>query len=689
MKRKLRRKAVVCFCAAQMAFQGTLVSHGAWQRDGTRWQYRLEDSKETVKSSWQKDGSDWYWFDGSGFMKTGWHLDTDGRWYFLNPISDGTKGRMMTGWHWIDGRCYYLEERTGRGHPLGAMYAGERTPDGYEVDRSGAWIDDKGQPVYRQGKGIITAIRDELTAVQGGSANAGSGNRESKSPGKDSSGSTGTGRKPDTERNKVTEDRKGQTAVSDTGDEKNAVFGGRQDTGTENGAGGSLTAPGQVNWQVYFTDSTFHQLQLAPSRCGTADEGAELVIYFQSKIVDAENCVWESLQESPYSISISGPSDRIIYVQYRQTGETEPESDAWKEEREQLGRCLKTAREQEALFSGENQETIPDSRLIARDKDSCDIRIKSVASRIRPGQSGTFYVIGKNCIPEGSVLAEIYGDDMEYSNTVEDEVTLEGDVYILSRFQLCRRPSGEKNETVWSGDEKRHWKTGDVQERQLDGIAYRFRCIDENYGDEAERGKTKALFLCDTVIPADTGSSYVYEKKEDGTYGYRFEPGPVVFFGDSAAYKYSHIRRWLKAAERDFGDAAEISAGVSFAFSGSTKPGTMKALSGQGLKSTYIGSQIMTDRLFILSVDEAVKYADWLWRFDGSEEENPESQLSSHCKSYWLRTPHNGDDQEKVYVVDLVQGNIRPWPVRPQNGGVETNMTGTAGVRPAFTVEQR
>lgn len=705
MKRKLRKRAAVCFCAAQMAFQGTLVSYGAWQSDGTRWRYRLEDNGESVKSSWQKDGSDWYWFDGNGFMKTGWHLDGDGRWYFLNPISDGTKGRMMTGWHWIDGRCYYLEERAGRGHPLGAMYAGERTPDGYEVDRNGAWIDHKGQPVYRQGKGIVTAVRDKLTGVQkGGSAGAGSQDRKSKSPEKGSRESTGTktGRKPDIEthagteqqecaqRNETAEDRKGQTGTLDTVKGESPPFGERQDTGEENGTDSGAAAPGQVNWQVYFTDSTFHQLHLAPSRSGTADEGADLVIYFQSKIVDAEKRIWKSLQESPYMISVSGPSDRIIYVEYCQTGETEQESDPWREERESLDRCLKTARKQEALLSGDNLETIPDSRLIVEDKDSCDMRIKSAASRIERGQSRTFYVIGKNYIPEGSVLAELYGDDMEYSNTAEDEVTLEGDIYILSRFQLYRRPSGEKSETVWSGEEKRHWKTGDVQERKLDGITYRFRCIDENYGDVTDRGKPKALFLCDTVIPADTGSSYVYEKKEDGTYGYRFVPGPMVCFGDSASYKYSRIRRWLKGAERDFGDTEEISAGVSFAYSGSTKPGTMKALSGKGLTPSYIGSQSMTDRLFILSVDEAVKYASWLWRFEGSEEENPESQLTTFCKGYWLRTPCAEAGEEKVYVVDLIQGNINPQPVRPAGGDdAEINATGTTGVRPAFTVEQR
>ena len=115
MKRKLRRKAVVCFCAAQMAFQGTLVSHGAWQRDGTRWQYRLEDSKETVKSSWQKDGSDWYWFDGAGMMvRETWKTGSDGKWYYL-----GRCGKMLKNtWVVWKNELYRINED-------GSMFEGE------------------------------------------------------------------------------------------------------------------------------------------------------------------------------------------------------------------------------------------------------------------------------------------------------------------------------------------------------------------------------------------------------------------------------------------------------------------------------------------------------------------------------------------------------------------------------------
>ena len=75
-------------------------------------------------------------------MLTGWFQDTDGNWYYLHPISDGSLGKMVTGWQWIadaSGRqfCYYFYPDTGR--PMGAMAASCTTPDGYEVDAGGRW----------------------------------------------------------------------------------------------------------------------------------------------------------------------------------------------------------------------------------------------------------------------------------------------------------------------------------------------------------------------------------------------------------------------------------------------------------------------------------------------------------------------------------------------------------------------
>lgn len=60
-----------------------------------------------------QNSADWFRFDADGFMVTGWFTDTDGRQYYLWPVSDGTKGHMVTGWQWIAGedgqsRNYYF-----------------------------------------------------------------------------------------------------------------------------------------------------------------------------------------------------------------------------------------------------------------------------------------------------------------------------------------------------------------------------------------------------------------------------------------------------------------------------------------------------------------------------------------------------------------------------------------------------
>jgi hypothetical protein len=82
-------------------------------------------------------------------------------------------------------------------------------------------------------------------------------------------------------------------------------------------------------------------------------------------------------------------------------------------------------------------------------------------------------------------------------------------------------------------------------------------------------------------------------------------------------------------------------------------------------------------------VDEAIKYKDYLWKFNGSEENNSESQISAYSKGYYLRTPQNGGLEdfwygEGIYAVSLLEGNIRP---------VEVSET-SIGIRPVMAIPQ-
>lgn len=114
---------------------------GTWIQDETGWWYQFKD-KSYPKGCWQQlfyNGvSEWYHFDERGYMQTGWFTDTDGYRYYLHDISDGTSGRMYTGWNLIEGKWYYFN--TVSDGTRGALYVNRQTPDGYRVDEKGVWV---------------------------------------------------------------------------------------------------------------------------------------------------------------------------------------------------------------------------------------------------------------------------------------------------------------------------------------------------------------------------------------------------------------------------------------------------------------------------------------------------------------------------------------------------------------------
>ena len=136
---------------------------GEWRKeaDGS---WRFVSGGKTYAGEWAwiynpyaKEGQEktsWFHFASDGRMQTGWFLDEkDGSWYYLRKTSDGNQGKMQTGWlkegekwyylgptgrmtkgwNWIDGKCYYMDQKNGH------MLAGCMTPDGYTVDDTGAW----------------------------------------------------------------------------------------------------------------------------------------------------------------------------------------------------------------------------------------------------------------------------------------------------------------------------------------------------------------------------------------------------------------------------------------------------------------------------------------------------------------------------------------------------------------------
>ena len=96
------------------------VKNGAWKQDANGiWSYT---TTQVFRNTWGyienpyagagQNKADWFLFDQYGHMLTGWQF-INGKWYYLNPTKDGT---------------------------LGACFIGPgRTPDGWEIDASGAW----------------------------------------------------------------------------------------------------------------------------------------------------------------------------------------------------------------------------------------------------------------------------------------------------------------------------------------------------------------------------------------------------------------------------------------------------------------------------------------------------------------------------------------------------------------------
>ena len=127
--------------------------------DANRWILRGDGwywlaSGGNVTTGWQWAGDAWYYLEPElgedyGKMKTGWVWD-NGYWYFLIRESGAMasdawvldnglwylvarNGTMQTGWKYVNGAWYYLGSD-------GVLYQNARTPDGYWVGNSGAWI---------------------------------------------------------------------------------------------------------------------------------------------------------------------------------------------------------------------------------------------------------------------------------------------------------------------------------------------------------------------------------------------------------------------------------------------------------------------------------------------------------------------------------------------------------------------
>ena len=109
-----------------------------WMKDAKGWWLRFSDgtwpmADRTGAYHWEKINGKWWAFDEMGYAKTGWLRDENyGGWFYMDP-----EHGMQTGWMLLDGVWYYFNPISDG--KRGIMYAGQRTPDGYYVDKNGVW----------------------------------------------------------------------------------------------------------------------------------------------------------------------------------------------------------------------------------------------------------------------------------------------------------------------------------------------------------------------------------------------------------------------------------------------------------------------------------------------------------------------------------------------------------------------
>ena len=336
-----------------------------------------------------------------------------------------------------------------------------------------------------------------------------------------------------------------------------------------------------------------------------------------------------------------------------------------------------------------------------------------------------FFITGEDYEPETLVIAQMFPAAVNISNTKIEEYEENGRRYVTCRIGFERQPDQEEcthrwetrileaGTCLWGGKEELtcrlcglrkvrspaalghldadrdrlcdrcrdplngdepietgRWAVGDIQTRRLGKDTYQFRCVDDDYSSAGTDHQKYALFLCETVIRSDMDSTDSQKK--------------IITFGKNNNYKDSEIRKWLRGRctgeaglQMGAGALMPVNVGVRTAFLGQTSPGTEGEAAETELVKYTLLPQMMSDRMFLLSVEEALEYREELW--------DTVSEESSYSRGYWLRTPVYQEGENggfiygtEAYAVDLRDGTIGPAEVSD----------GSFGLRPAYCLPQ-
>lgn len=189
--KKFKCKSIFLGLAAATLFSSNVYAGiEGWKFENNNWKYYKEDR---ALKAWQQLNNNWYFFNEDGSLKTGWYLDASNNWYFLDSSKNSNEGVLLSGWQWIDGYCYYFENTDKAKY--GRMYT-NAVVDGYRIDATGRWIDEKGIEYYEAGKGMATfnTLQGSLnTGKKSSGTGSGRGGGSSRSSGSGKGSGSGGG----------------------------------------------------------------------------------------------------------------------------------------------------------------------------------------------------------------------------------------------------------------------------------------------------------------------------------------------------------------------------------------------------------------------------------------------------------------------------------------------------------------
>lgn len=137
-------------------------TNGNFVEEEGNWRFKTPEGSKL--EGWVVSNNEWFYLDpATGNLRSGWLRLSDGQTHFLYTIHDGNFGKVVNGWNWIDGYCYYFE--TADNGQNGILKTNGRTADGYLVDAAGRWVNEStGEAVYEAGKGLPSSESDQQVA---------------------------------------------------------------------------------------------------------------------------------------------------------------------------------------------------------------------------------------------------------------------------------------------------------------------------------------------------------------------------------------------------------------------------------------------------------------------------------------------------------------------------------------------